>query len=122
MWRIPALYSNSKRVRSVPLNASALQVLDRLDTEGGHEYSLYLTILISTFASPSSRLAICEKAALDRSMTRPFTNGPRSLILTLTDLPLLIFMTMTSVPKGKVLWAAVIARLSKRSPLAVFRL
>jgi len=38
VWRIPALNSKSKRVRSVPLNTSALEVLDRLDTEGSHEY------------------------------------------------------------------------------------
>ena len=38
VWRIPALNSKSKRVRSVPLNASAVEVLDRLDTEGSHEY------------------------------------------------------------------------------------
>ena len=37
VWRIPALNSKSKRVRSVPLNASAIEVLDRLDTEGSHE-------------------------------------------------------------------------------------
>jgi len=37
VWRIPALNSKSKRVRSVPLNASAVEVLDRLDTEGSHE-------------------------------------------------------------------------------------
>ncbi len=38
VWRIPARTSKSKRVRSVPLNASAIEVLDRLDTEGSHEY------------------------------------------------------------------------------------
>lgn len=38
VWRIPAQTSKSKRVRSVPLNASAIEVLDRLDTEGSHEY------------------------------------------------------------------------------------
>jgi integrase len=37
VWRIPALNSKSKRVRSVPLNASAVEVLDRLDTEDSHE-------------------------------------------------------------------------------------
>jgi len=33
VWRIPAATSKSKKVRSVPLNASAIDVLDRLDTE-----------------------------------------------------------------------------------------
>jgi len=32
VWRIPASNSKSKRIRSVPLNASALSVLDELDT------------------------------------------------------------------------------------------
>jgi len=35
--RIPALNSKSKRVRPVPLNASAVEVLDRLDSERSHE-------------------------------------------------------------------------------------
>jgi integrase len=38
LWRIPATNSKSKKVRSVPLNASAIEVLDQLDTEGTHEY------------------------------------------------------------------------------------
>lgn len=38
VWRIPATNSKSKRVRSIPLNSSAIEVLDRLGTEGksGH--------------------------------------------------------------------------------------
>ena len=38
VWRIPASNSKSKRVRSVPLNDSALEVLAELDTEGSFEY------------------------------------------------------------------------------------
>ena len=34
MWRIPAVHSKSKKVRSVPLNDIAIGVLDQLDTEG----------------------------------------------------------------------------------------
>lgn len=34
VWRIPATNSKSKRERSIPLNESAMQVLDRLGTEG----------------------------------------------------------------------------------------
>ena len=34
VWRIPASNSKSKRVRSVPLNDSALEVLNELETEG----------------------------------------------------------------------------------------
>ncbi|MCG3171664.1 MAG: Tyrosine recombinase XerC [Pseudomonadales bacterium] len=37
-WRIPAANSKSKRVRSVPLNDAALEVLANLGTEGKNEY------------------------------------------------------------------------------------
>jgi len=37
-WRIPALISKSKRVRSVPLNDSAIDVLDQLDSEGKFDH------------------------------------------------------------------------------------
>lgn len=38
LWRIPATNSKSKRIRSVPLNQSALEILDDLRTEGRSEY------------------------------------------------------------------------------------
>jgi len=38
VWRIPAQNSKSKRVRSVPLNDAALDVLTQLDTEGKFAY------------------------------------------------------------------------------------
>jgi integrase len=38
VWRIPATNSKSKRVRSVPLNDSALDVLAQLDTQAQFEY------------------------------------------------------------------------------------
>jgi integrase len=38
VWRIPAANSKSKKVRSVPLNDSALEVLRELDTEGAFEH------------------------------------------------------------------------------------
>lgn len=38
VWRIPATNSKSKRMRSVPLNDSALDVLAGLDTEGKFEH------------------------------------------------------------------------------------
>ena len=37
LWRIPARNSKSKRARSVPLNDSALDVLNRVATQGKHE-------------------------------------------------------------------------------------
>jgi integrase len=38
VWRIPASNSKSKRVRSVPLNDSAIEILNQLDTEGTFDY------------------------------------------------------------------------------------
>jgi hypothetical protein len=38
VWRIPASNSKSKRVRSVPLNDTALEVLGQLDTEGTFDH------------------------------------------------------------------------------------
>lgn len=60
---------------------------------------------------------ILRAAALERSMLLPLTKGPRSLILTTTDLPLCV--TRTLVLKGNDLCAAVNALGLNRSPLAV---
>jgi integrase len=38
LWRIPARNSKSKRVRSVPLNETALAILEQLGTEGKFDY------------------------------------------------------------------------------------
>lgn len=38
VWLIPATNSKSKRLRSIPLNDHALEVLDRLGTEGNSEH------------------------------------------------------------------------------------
>ena len=38
VWRVPASNSKSKRIRAIPLNASALEVLDLLGTEGKSEH------------------------------------------------------------------------------------
>jgi integrase len=38
VWRIPASNSKSKKVRSVPLNDSAMDVLEQLDTEGEFDH------------------------------------------------------------------------------------
>src|ERR1700722_9574703 len=60
-------------------------------------------------------------ARLDRSKLRPRTCGPRSLIRTVTDFPVLGLVTITLDPIGKVLEAAVISSGSNTSPLAVRR-
>src|SRR5215218_7155328 len=59
-------------------------------------------------------------AAFERSMTRPWAYGPRSLMRTTTDLPVRSLVTRTLVPNGRVLCAAVRALVLNRSPLAVF--
>ena len=38
MWRIPVADSKSRHMRSVPLNDSAIDVLDQLDTAGKYEH------------------------------------------------------------------------------------
>lgn len=38
VWRIPATNSKSKKIRPVPLNDSALEVLERLGSEGSSDY------------------------------------------------------------------------------------
>src|SRR5215212_9121271 len=58
-------------------------------------------------------------AAFERSMTRPWAYGPRSLIRTTTDLPVRSLVTRTLVPNGRVLWAAVRSWVLKVSPFAV---
>lgn len=62
---------------------------------------------ILTLIKPEDILPILLNADFERSMMRPLTKGPRSLILTITLLPLLLFVTLTFEPKGKCLWAAV---------------
>src|SRR5262245_3742300 len=63
---------------------------------------------------PSNRAA-----AGARSMIRPRTKGPRSVIVTLTDFPLLVWVTRTLVPNGSVRCAAVKAWSIILIPLAV---
>jgi hypothetical protein len=55
-------------------------------------------------------------------MTRPRTKGPRSVIVTTTDFPLLLCVTCTLVPNGKVRCAAVKAWSIILAPLAVLML
>lgn len=38
VWLVPAINSKSKRIRSIPLNDSALEVLERLGTEGKFDW------------------------------------------------------------------------------------
>lgn len=58
-------------------------------------------------------------AAGDMSMMRPRTKGPRSLIVTTTEFPVLRLVTRTLVPNGSDRCAAVKAAGLSRAPLAV---
>src|SRR5437868_694550 len=78
----------------------------------------YPPILRVTGASPDMPSA--RAAAGVRSITRPRTKGPRSLMVTTTERPLLRLVTRTLVPNGRLLCAAVYALALAYSPLAVF--
>ncbi len=65
VWRIPAANSKSKRSRVVPLNDTALGVLDCLDTEGRHEYLFVNKRFEKKFTNVNKPWqAIREKASL----------------------------------------------------------
>ena len=81
---------------------------DRLPTE-----------LTRTRVVPDPIMPRLEAAALETSMIRPFTKGPRSLMRTTTERPFLKFSTSTLVPKGRDRCAAVRALGFIISPLAV---
>src|SRR5262249_5881356 len=54
-----------------------------------------------TVTVPFSLIPSASAAARERSITRPATNGPLSLIWTSMDLPLSSRVTLTLLPKGK---------------------
>ena len=58
------------------------------------------TTLSCTRATPWPCMPRTPAAPLDRSMTRPPTKGPRSLMRTTTERPLPKWVTRTSVPNG----------------------
>lgn len=60
-------------------------------------------------------------AAGETSMIRCFTNGPRSVTVTFTDLPVFRLTTLAFVPSGSVGLAAVKACGRAGRPLAVVR-
>ena len=60
-----------------------------------------------TLATPLLTIPILRAAFNERSIILPRANGPRSFILTTTVLPLFRLVTLTLLPNGSVLWAAV---------------
>ena len=81
---------------------------------GRHERMVSLTNVVPAFRKPS-----LPAAAFVRSMRRPPTKGPRSLIRTTTSRPFLTFVTFTRVPNGSERCAAVMSFGSHGSPEAV---
>src|SRR3954452_23445303 len=65
---------------------------------------------------PSARAGACA-----RSMTRPWAEGAGALMRNETERPVFSLTTRTLVPNGRLLCAAVMACVLKRSPLAVLR-
>src|SRR5215813_13740069 len=63
--------------------------------------------LIRTLLTPGSTIPSLRAAPCERSIARPRIKGPRSVIRTCTDLPLVRLVTSTRVPSGSVGWAAV---------------
>ena len=74
-----------------------------------------------TRAVPVAIRPMSVAAALERSMIRLPTNGPRSLILTCVARPFARFFTFSHVSNGSRLCAAVISFMLYVSPLLVFR-
>ena len=94
---------------------SVFETAHKKDMNQSANYGVYLSCKTSSFdcsesASRSTRtLAIPDAtrprilaAARDTSMMRPLPNGPRSLIRTSTDFPLVRLVTFTLLPHGRV--------------------
>ena len=74
-----------------------------------------------TRAVPARTISIWRAAPTDRSMMRPCTKGPRSVMRTSTCLPFERLVISTQVSKGRARCAAVSFSISKISPEAVGR-
>src|SRR6478672_11278538 len=79
----------------------------------------YCTTSSFTFAVPERTMPSTCAAEYDTSTTRPGTYGPRSLTRTVTDLPVVVLVTRSLVPNGRLGCAAVNSFGSNFSPLAV---
>src|SRR5262245_21516045 len=76
-------------------------------------------LITSRWTWPVPPIPIARAAPLLRSIAAPFTNGPRSLMRTITDRPLRALVTRTRVPKRSDRCAAVMAPGLNLSPEAV---
>ena len=109
----PSMLSQRWRARSAPHRFS--ETAHKKHMNQSANYGVYLSCKTSSFdcsesASRSTRtLAIPDvtrprtlAAARETSMMRPLLNGPRSLIRTSTDFPLVRLVTFTLLPHGRV--------------------
>ncbi len=88
--------------------------------QGIQQFNLvYLIRLMQTLVTPACLKPNWFAAALDTSIILPPTKGPRSLMRTLTLLPLRRLVTRTTEPKGRERCAAVSLLGFMRSPFAV---
>ena len=62
----------------------------------------YRTTSSFTFVTPRSTMPIVSAAEYDKSTDRPAIYGPRSLMRTVTDCPVSMFVTRSRVPNGSV--------------------
>jgi integrase len=70
VWRIPASNSKSKKIRSVPLNDSAIDVLNQLDTEGNSDPSVtqrYAHLGIKALQDAANSASVIIKGAMQAS-------------------------------------------------------
>src|ERR1700761_3086652 len=93
------------------LDAMPFQLLDERIARGAR----YPTISAVTWPRPPRPMA--RAAPVERSSTRPRTNGPRSLTVTTTLRP--PWLTRSLVPNGSERWARVMALEIMRAPEAV---
>src|SRR6202012_4206161 len=99
-----------------PLRHATLTEPDGLSWEGLEARRGYRTSA-TTRPTPGPGMPTARAAAVDRSRTRPRTNGPRSFTVTTTlRSP---WVTRSLVPKGSERWAQVRAFWLKRWPDAV---
>ena len=117
-WLLRLIDLDSKLTEAVRMvGGSAFSSTQRLAPL--FESSIWLITLRRTSVMPAGMKSRASAAAFDRSMMRPPTKGPRSLIRTTTERPLAIFSMRTLVPNGREPCAAVNAASSIFSPLAV---
>ena len=66
----------------------------------GNQFRFDATALPPSVTGASPENPSARAAAGERSMTRPRTNGPRSVMRTVTERPLLLLVTRTWLPNG----------------------